>query len=266
MSNILKMKKTLTVLATVLLLLSFSSNKIKIQWNWQNKEAIIYKYSQKIISSNPFMGDKKDTTLFTGDLKIKIKGDSLADALFINMQSYSIGIDSDGTDLKKDSSSIPNSVLFQNMKLSGEIGNSTNDMLSLTLFPIPNKEIKSGETTKVPMSFPFNYFGNNLDITGFNTIQLNILSNDNLILKSDIDVSQIDLPEELETDVNLYSILKGNATHEFNSIDNIFRKGFIEMEMQFGVIELDSITKKDVKKSMISMNTKIEFELKEVIK
>ena len=260
------MKKTLTVLATALLLLSFSSNKIQIQWNWQNKTAIIYKYSQKIISSNPFMGDKKDTTFFKGDLKIKVKGDSLADALFINMKSYSIGIDPNGKEFKKDSTSIPNSVLFQNMKLNGEIGNSSNDMLSLTLFPIPNKELNSGETSKVPMSFPFNYFGNNLDITGFNTIQVNNLANDNLILKSDIDVSQIDLPEELETDVNLYSILKGNATHEFNSIDKIFRKGLIEMEMQLGAIELDSITNKDVKKPMISMDTEIEFELKEVVK
>ncbi|RDY58822.1 hypothetical protein [Flagellimonas nanhaiensis] len=260
------MKNVFIILSFAVFMLSFSNDEIQLKWNFENKKAIIYDYSQKIVSSNPFFNDKKEHTLIHGKLKIKIKSDGLADVIFMSMKSYSLSVDEKGDEVKKDSMEMPNTVLFQDMNIFGQIDNTSNAMLAKTLFPIPLEKISTGQFSNIKMNFPFNYFGNNLNVKGFNQIKIAEMKGEEFHLESLIDVSELNFPEEIEQDKDLFCFLKGKSNHIFNSKQNLFTSGNLNIEMQYGTKEMDSISSITKAKKIMGMNTNIQFELIDIIK
>lgn len=232
-----------------------------IKWNFDDYTKLTYEYRQLMSSEVAFFDDAQKG-LLTANLIVRIKDNKYADVIYTDIKSYTLSIDSLGNYIKSDSINMPNQVLFQDLTPEGNIDGNIDQgsiMLAKTLFPITNKKMKIGETTDLKMSMPFNMFGSNINVRGFNRVKYESSDGGIAKLSSVIDVSEYTIPEEIDQDYLCYLI--GNSSFNFDSDKGIFKDGVINLILAMGINETDSTTMKKTTKMMMEMNTEIILKL-----
>lgn len=260
------MIKNILSLSIVLLLLSCKDNQdlAKIKWNFKDYQKITYAYSQKMAAKTPFSSDSMWNGM-EANLIVSIKNNELADIVLADVKTYSFDKDSLGNYIATDTVEMSNRILFQDLtpegKMKGEIKQG-NAMLAKTLFPIPNKPMAIGDTANLRMNMPFNIYGSSINAKGYNRIKYVEKKNDILHLKTKIDVSEYQIPEEINQDYICF--LKGNSSFKFDSEKGVFEAGTINLSMGMGVNQVDSTSNSKEDKMMMEMNTKIDLKLKSI--
>jgi hypothetical protein len=251
---------SLILVSTIAISATVVSNKL-IKWNFDDYTKLTYEYSQ-LMSNEVDFNDETLKVLMTANLIVSIKDNKYADVIFTDRVSYLFSKDSLGNYIKSDSLNMPNHILFQDLTPEGNIEGSIDQgsiMLAKTLFPITNKKMNIGETTDLKMSMPFNMFGSNINVRGFNRVKYESSDGGILKLSSVIDVSEYTIPEEIDQDYLCYLI--GNSSFNFDSDKGIFKDGVINLNLAMGINETDSIKMKKTTKMMMEMNTEIKLKL-----
>ena len=130
-------------------------------------------------------------------------------------------------------------IIIQGIKEDGSMNleNSSQDLLLKTLFPLPPSPLKIGESVSVPAKMPFNAMGSLLYVTGDSIIELldyvQISGKTCAKLKTDIDLSTLKIPEEMEGHYNCH--LKGQSIFYFNLEDRHFISGRVALLMSIRV-------------------------------
>lgn len=214
---------------------SNDSKDLKFSWDFSKPQKLIYSYSQTVNNENKMRRDEPtDKTYMTaiGNLNIKIKENNLADLSLTNIEMKSVDSDFDGNPRDTMTQKMPPQVL-QDMKPDGSFSDSNIDIMFKMLFPLPSKDLKEGEKDKVAMQMPFNANGSRLYAKGFNTLEFSgyekIKDRDCVVLTGVIDISKMDVPEELIGEYK--NSTTGKATYYFDLKDRIYIGADIDMTM-----------------------------------
>mgnify|MGYP006293104849 CR=1 FL=1 len=117
---------------------------------------------------------------------------------------------------------------------TGSIGNSSQDMLLKMLFPLPPDSLQVGESVDIPARMPFNAMGSPLEVNGRSRIALTryVQAGNRTCaqLDVDIDISELDVPEELDGEYQC--TVKGRSRFFFDVNSRSFVSGTIAMLMQ----------------------------------
>ncbi len=249
------------LLISFLLIAATLPTKKPIRWNFNDYTKLTYDYRQSISTDMSFMGGKQQS-LMTAKLLVKIKDKEFADVLFTDIQSIGMSKDSLGNYVATDTTSMPNTILFQDLKPDGTIDGhiqQSSVMLARTLFPITNKKMKVGDTVGLKMSMPFNIFGSAINVKGFNHVTYVGSENGFEKLNTVIDVSDYTIPEEINQDYLCY--LKGNSRFSFDADKGLFKEGTINLNLGMGTTITDSTMVKKTTNMMMDMDTEINFKL-----
>lgn len=204
------------------------STEAEFQWDFSKQRKFIYSFSQTVNSENKMNKDRPaEKTYMTGagHLNVRVKENNLADLSLTDIEMQMIMYNEEGiirdTITQKAS---PN--VGQDMKPDGRFGDSNTDFLFTMLFPLPNKNLDKGESDKIPMQMPFNANGSRLFAKGQNTLTFKgykeIGGRKCVLLEGVIDISQLDIPEELKGKYGCSTT--GNATYYFD-LDNGYYVG-----------------------------------------
>jgi hypothetical protein len=216
------MKKILLGLS-ILVLSSYGNTKstnTEFKWDFSEQKTFIYSYSQTINGENNMNKDRPTTKTYTsalGQLKVKVKENELADLVLSDMEIMTIIFNEDGSPKDTMKHKAPASVV-QDMKPNGSFDDSNTDISCKWFFPLPNNDIEIGESDEIQMQIPFNANGSRLFAKGQNTLTLkgyeDIEGRNCTVLTGVIDVSKLDIPEELEGEYSCSTT--GNATYYFD--------------------------------------------------
>ena len=203
-------------------------NEYQFKWNFSKKRKFIYSFSQIVNGENKMDKDRPaDKTYMTGlgHLNVRVKENNLADLSLTDIEMKMIMFNEDGTPRDTMTQKAPANVV-QDMKPNGSFGDSNTDILFDMLFPLPNKSLEKGDSDEIPMKMPFNANGSRLFSKGQNTLTFigyeDIEGRNCAVLKGVIDISQLDVPEELNGEYGCSTT--GNATYYFD-LENRFYVG-----------------------------------------
>lgn len=213
-----------------------------IRWDFSDNKVYPFDFVQKIIAQNEMddMSDKEKRHVSEqnvechGKLSLKSEGNNIA-RMVIEDLTMNVEIDiQDNEDPKVMKSKAP-PVVMQGIKEDGsmEIGNSSQELLFKTLFPIPPSPLKIGESVSIPAQMPFNAMGSLLHVSGKSRIKVvdyvQISGKTCVKLETAIDISTLKVPEEMEG--NYGCKLKGNSVFYFNLEDRHFMSGRVALFM-----------------------------------
>lgn len=272
------MKATNLLLLTFLLFLSCGSNLAdeQLKWNFKEFKKLTYKYSQ-IVESQPALGSafgmdektfgmKKISNEYTGKLTVSVKENGKADMAFTNVRMSMVLILSEG-DTNRMMGQIFPDFFIEDMDEFGKIDgvlNQQTELIGRILFPLPPKKIAVSESVDLPVTMPFNMFGSQINVKGFNTVKLESISQNIASLSTIVDVSEC-------TDTNYNCYLKGTSEYKFNMAKGCFSKANIHVEMSSAIVskrdlsdgEKDSAIKITDKGFGMKMATTIKLDLME---
>ena len=221
------MKKIrLIILMVISIQLSNCKNGKSFKWNFENKNKYIYSYFQTVNGENKMektTKPSKSKIIGTGHLNVRSKGNKRADLSLTDFVMNMIIYDKNGV-AKDTMTQIINNKVIQNMNEKGNFDDENVNILFKMIFPLPSGSLKIGENEKLPLKIPFNANGSKLFAKGFNTITY--LKDGELdgkkcaILKGNIDVSDMKVPEELEGEYKFNT--KGTATYYFDYENNYY--------------------------------------------
>lgn len=197
-------------------------------WDFNESKKFIYTFSQTTISENKMSKDEPNDKAYLsaeGNLNVRIKENQLADLSLTNIILKSVDTDFEGNPRDTTTQEAPSTVI-QDMKPDGSFDDSNSDILFDILFPLPATDLKQGEKDKIPMQMPFNANGSRLFAKGFNTLTFDgnetIEGRKCAVLKGEIDISDLEVPEELKGEYKCST--SGKATYYFD-INNHFYVG-----------------------------------------
>ncbi len=201
----------------------------------------------------------KSNIIGSGNLNVRVKQNNLADLSLTNLKMDMIMLDENGIAKDTMSNTTPVSVI-QDMKPNGTFGTDNHNIIFDLIFPLPSKNLKIGEQDKIQMQMPFNANGSRLFVKGFNTLEFvgmeNFEEKKCAVLKSRIDISNLEIPEELNGIYKSSSI--GNGTYYFDLKNQYFVGADIQLTM---TVIMDTETDKDNNMGMYA-NMKSENEFK----
>lgn len=157
------------------------------------------------IDAGDLSDDSTQTSTAEGDMIIKSQGDHTARIVLENIEVATDFSPDDGNDsdiLKVTGQTM----VLQGLKEDGTMGscNTSEEALVKLILPLPSTPLELGESVDVPVQVPFNAMGSPLPVKGTTTITLKeyVSVNGQLCARliSDIDISEIDIPEEIEGD------------------------------------------------------------------
>ncbi len=233
------MKKLLLGLTLVFLASCGNKNKqlesTEFILDFSNQKKYIYSYSQTSLSETQWETDEpshKTKSDANGDLNIRIKENNLADLSITNLKTNLITLDING--FENDTiSNTAQTMVIQNMNQKGAFENNSHNIMFDLIFPLPTKNLKIGETDKIPMQIPFNVNGSKLFVKGFNEIEYSGTKKLNgmecAVLNGKIDISEIEIPEELESTYE--STTTGNGTYYYSLKNQYFVGADIKINM-----------------------------------
>jgi len=244
------------------------SNEFVLDFNSQKK--FIYTYSQTSTSetqwkkNEAFQKTKSDAN---GQLNIRIKENNLADLSVTNLKTNLITLDDKGVAVDT-MSNTTQAMVIQNMNQKGGFENYDHNIMFDLIFPLPTKNLKIGETDKIPMQIPFNVNGSKLYIKGFNEIKYSgtkvLNGTECAVLNGTIDISELEIPEELES---LYeSKTTGNGTYYFNLKDKYFVGADINIIMATSSSPKTENSENNLVFGTMKNSTEITIRLKEIEK
>jgi hypothetical protein len=261
------MRKTLFGLILVILSSCGNQNskseQTEFTWDFSKQKKYIYSYSQTVMSENKMDKDQpanKANIIGNGNLNVRVKENNLADLSLTNLKMDMIMLDENGIAKDTISNSASTSVI-QDMKPNGTFGTNNHNIIFDLIFPLPSKNLKIGEKDKIPMQMPFNANGSSLLIKGFNTLEfIGIESFDGkecAVLKGEIDISNLEIPEELDGIYKGSSL--GNGTYYFDLKNRSFVGADIQMTM---IIMMDTETDKTDMGMYGNMKSENEFKIR----
>lgn len=256
----------------------------EILWKFDNFEKLTYEYHQISENKSSMMNfgkqDGKMLSKATGLVIVSPKGDGKADVVFKNVEMSLLSVSEEGDTIPSMKQSVPD-FFMQDMNEFGKVEGNLNqqiELLAQTLFSIPSEKIKVGETSKIPVSMPFNMMGSIINVTGFNEVKLESLQDSKAKVSTVIDISQFDIPKD--ADVNYECYTKGSSNYTFDVAQGYFETIDLNMTMVLKNLtnededkedkESDSsfgdpeLLKKMAKGLGMEMNTTISLKLKEV--
>ncbi len=235
------MKKTLIALSMIFMVAcgnrtnkQGSDEEVNFSWDFSQPKNIIYSYTQEVEAD--FKMDKEgasDKTTMWGDgqLKVQVKDSKLADLSISDFEIKMVSFGKDDTpgDTTTQTSGIS---VVQDMNADGSFA-AHSDVIFNMLFPLPKKNIGLNDTDEIPLQMPFNVSGSRLVSKG--QITLSFLKYGELdgrscaIFKGEIDISKLDIPEELNGEYK--SSTTGTGTYYFDVDNGYYLGSDVEMIM-----------------------------------
>lgn len=212
-----------------------TTNQNNFVWDFSEPKKYVYTYWQEVDATNNM--DKnvpadKSKIIGNGYLNVRVKENNLADLSLTDLKTDMIVYDESGKAKDTMSNTAPASVI-QDMKPNSTFGTNNHNLIFDLIFPLPSKNLKIGEKDKIPMEMPFNANGSRLFIKGFNTLEFigmqKIEGKEVAVLKGNIDISNLEIPEELNGKYEGSSI--GNGTYYFDLENQYFVGADIQMTM-----------------------------------
>jgi hypothetical protein len=217
-----------------------------LRWDFSGSKVYPFDFLQKIIAESEMddifdNGNRKSNTQSMegyGKLSLKSEGNDVA-RLVLEDLTVSMAIDIPDTDKPKVMRSQAPPIVIQGIREDGsmKLGNSSQELLLKTLFPIPPSPLEIGESVSVPAQMPFNAMGSVLHVTGNSEIKLvdyvQIDGRTCAKLETDIDISTLNVPTELKGEYQCR--VKGRSVFYFNIEDRHFMSGRVAMLMSMRV-------------------------------
>lgn len=217
-----------------------------LRWDFSGNKVYPFDFSQKIIMKNEmddmFGNETRQPSTQNmegyGKLSLKSEGNNVARFVLEDL-TMSMEIDIPDSDESKVMKSQAPPIVIQGIKEDGsmKLGNSSQELLFKTLFPLPPNPLTIGESVSVPAQMPFNVMGSLLHVTGNSKIKLvdyvQINGKTCAKLQTEIDISTLNVPEELKG--NYKCQVKGRSMFYFNIEDRHFMSGRVAMLMSMRV-------------------------------
>ncbi|WP_298517484.1 hypothetical protein [uncultured Kordia sp.] len=239
------------------------NDKTEFTWDFSTQKKYRYSISQMVVSENKMYKDQPaslSNMIGNGNLNIRVKENNLADLSLTNMEVRMIVFDENGK-AKDTISNTPPTNVTQDMKPNGTFVSDNHNFIFDIIFPLPSKELKIGETDKIPLQIPYNANGSRLFIKGFNTLEFVGIESFNgkecAVLKGKIDISNLEIPEELDGTYEGSSI--GNGTYYFDIKKQCFVGADVQMTM---VVLMDTETDKNDMGMYAKMKSDNEFKIR----
>jgi hypothetical protein len=211
------------------------SKNTEFIWNLSEEKKYTYSYSQTVKVENKRSQSGPVSKSFmtgNGNLYVRVRPDSLADLSLANIKMKMIMFNDDGSPRDTVTHVAPTNVV-QGMKPNGNFSQANTDILFDVLLPLPSRDLKKDESDKIPLKMPFNANGSLLLVEGFNTLTFTgfkmIKGRNCAVLKGKIDISNLEIPEELKGEYKSSTI--GNATYYFDLKDHCYVGADINMVM-----------------------------------
>ncbi len=253
------MRKILLGLSTLILISCGTSKNSSDQkstidqndfvWDFSQPKKYIYTYWQEVDVTNNMDKDMqadKSKIIGNGYLNVRVKENNLADLSLTDLKMDMIMFDDNGKAKDTMSNTAPASVI-QDMKPNSTFGNDNHNFIFDLIFPLPKKKLKVGEKDKIPMEMPFNTNGSKLSVKGFNTLEFvgmeKYEGKEVAILKGNIDITNLEIPEELNGTYKSSSIGKG--TYYFDIENQYFVGAELQMTMKI-LIDTETSEKDDM--------------------
>jgi hypothetical protein len=220
--------------------LSAPAEPLLLRWDFSGTQVYPYDFAQqtRMVSEMDGMfghGERRPTRQSTeskGKLSLKSEGRHIA--RFV-LEDLEVRIDFDlpnsgGTD-SKEMRAPP--MVIQGIKEDGsmEIGNSSQELLLKSLFPIPPIPLAIGDSVAVPAKMPFNAMGSLLHVTGASetTLADYVLVDGKACakLETEIDLSTLEIPEELKGEYTCR--VRGRSVFYFNVENRHFMSGRVAL-------------------------------------
>ena len=207
----------------------------ELSWDFSHKKTYSYSYQQNVKNQNTFRRDQspdKSKIIGNGNLNVWVKDNDHADLSLTNLKMDMITFDEHGEARDTISNDAPPSVIH-GMKPNGSFESNSHNVIFDLIFPLPHKNLSIGESDKIPLQMPYNAGGTELFVKGFNTIEYvgneMLNSKDCAVLKGKIDISNLEIPEELDGIYKGEAI--GNATYYFD----LKNRCFAEVDLQIDI-------------------------------
>ena len=212
-----------------------NSNESQFQWDFGKQRKFIYSFSQTVNGETKMDKNrpaKKTYLTGIGHLNVRVKENNLADLSLTDIEMKMIMFNEDGSPKDTMTHKAPTNVV-QDMKPDGSFGDSNKDILFDMLFPLPNKNLEKGDSDEIPMQMPFNANGSRLYAKGQNTLTFlgyeEMEGRNCAVLKGVIDISKLDIPEELKGEYECST--SGKATYYFDLENGFYVGADIQMVM-----------------------------------
>jgi hypothetical protein len=217
------------------------SKEDSLSWDFSEPKAYNYSFTQSVKSENKVSDTSKaiiQSAKAQGTLEVKSTSNALANLTLKNVGMKSISYDEAGNAIEGPSTPIPNKVV-KGMKENGTYVNPLPDLLFKLVLALPTKELKEGESEKIPLEMPLNTGDVNLVSKGYHTLTFSGFENWNnrkcAVIKGKIDISDMDVPSEKEY---LYSNI-GETTHYFDLENRVYIGSDIKMAITIRVNDLN---------------------------
>lgn len=213
------MKTNKVILVAILILGTFScssNSQEELKWNFKKFKKLTYNYTQIMESESPFGLDKKVYNEAKGTLIVSIKENGKADLIFKELMQ-SVFLITEKGDTSRMVSQISPDFFIQDMDEYGKIDgplNQKTELLAHILFPIPKSKISVNSVAKLPVIIPFNMFGSQINVKGFNTVKLESLEKSIASMSTVLVVSDYDIPKD--ANVNYECYMKGTSVYKFD--------------------------------------------------
>ncbi len=237
-----------------------------IEWKLDGVDTLVYQYEQEAYMPMMKLPGKKSakTILVSKGEFLLIAEDS--GGFFFELSSLEMEVfsqDSLGVRTSERKMNPPNQkspVRNSDGKVVGKTTNEQDVLLNL-IFPIPDRGKKPGKTTEIPLVFPFEGPGVNVQIHGFNRVQCTDNLPETSFLRSEINISDYEILTP--SGGTMFCYLLGDGDYSFDTENGYYKSGKLNIEMAFGAYSSDK--KKSMLKS-IEMIAEMKFDLKRVVK
>jgi len=236
--------------------------------DFNQPKTFVYSFSQTSNSETQW-GKKQDfdktKIIADGNLNIRIKENNLANVSIADLEASLITYDDKGVEIDTISDTSPVMVI-QNMNEKGIFESDEHNVMFDLMFPLPTKNIELGESDKIPMQIPLNVNGSKLFVKGYNTLQYDSIEvidgKQCAVLIGEIDISEIEIPEELEFTHS--SSTTGKGKYYFNLIDKYFIGSELEIKMTMTSDQKNGKPEHDILFGKIISESNIKLRLLEI--
>lgn len=220
---------------------------VLFRWDFSGNKVYAYHFSQKVVSQNlissfgPEKEDRVSNQNVTGDgvLSYKSGKDNTARFVLENLVLKS-EMKTESADSKPKTIEMKSPpMIIQGVKEDGNLAipSSSQTLLLKLLFPLPEKPLKVSETISVEVNMPFNAMGSLLYVNGHSKITLSkfveISGHKCAKLISNIDISKLDIPPELEGKYTVFA--KGKSVFYFDLLNRKFIEGKLALLMAMDI-------------------------------
>lgn len=224
-------------------------------WDFSKPKTLVYSYTQNIEFQNQMAqtGESiKSGIIGSGLLKVRVKENLKANLSITDLQIQMIQYNREGEPTDTSYDTAPDMVV-PNMSANGDFVVENTELVFDVIFPLPSISLTIGAEEIKDMMIPFNARGSVLPVNGkrklkfqgFETIQ----ERNCAVLKADINISELQIPDELKMKINFLS--KGEGIYYFDLQDQIFIGCDINLGMN---VEIDVKDNPNEYMNMISGN------------